>query len=68
MSLEREVLTDRTEARQECLGALRNPETAYPTLAFPCGLMTVFGPVVHPGAGLVAFTRRANPHQRRTVL
>ncbi len=51
MSLECEVLRDRAKVRQECLRALRSAETAHQALAFTRGLMAVFGPVVHPGAG-----------------
>jgi len=46
MSLEREVLPDRTETRQESLRAFRNSETTHPALAFTRRLMTIFGPVV----------------------
>jgi hypothetical protein len=44
MSLEREVLPHRIEARQERLGALRHPDAMHPTLAR--GLMAVFRTVV----------------------
>ena len=52
MSLEREVLSDRTKARQESLRAFRIAEAAHAALAFTRGLMTVFCPIVDPGTGL----------------
>lgn len=52
MPLEREVLPDRPEARQEGLGARGQTETSHAALAFPRGLVAVFGTVVHAGTGL----------------
>jgi hypothetical protein len=51
MSLDGEVLSDWTEARQERLRALRNPEAAHPALAFTRGLVAVFSMVIDPGTG-----------------
>src|SRR5258707_7158628 len=51
MSLEREVLPDRSEARQEHQRTFRVAEAAHAALPFSRGLMTVFGSVVQPGAG-----------------
>jgi hypothetical protein len=51
MSLERKVLPDRAEARQEHLGAFRIAKATHAALAFTGRLMTVFGPVVQPSAG-----------------
>jgi hypothetical protein len=51
MSLQCEVLPDRSEIRQERLRALRIAETTHAALAFARGLMTIFGSVVHSGAG-----------------
>ncbi|CAB3809440.1 hypothetical protein LMG28688_06993 [Paraburkholderia caffeinitolerans] len=51
MSLEREVLPDRTEARKESLRALTIAEATHASLAFARRLMTVFGPVVQPRTG-----------------
>jgi len=48
MSLEREVLPNWTEARQESLRAFRNSEATHPTLAFARGLMAIFGSIVLP--------------------
>jgi hypothetical protein len=59
MALEREVLPDRAEARQEGLSALRQPEAAHApqevplgdaALAFTRGLMTIVGAMVHARA------------------
>jgi len=54
MSLEFKVLSDRTDARQECLRTFRIAEAAHPTLAFTHGLMAIFGPIVYPGTRLSA--------------
>ena len=51
MTLEREVLPDRTEARQESLRAFRIAEATHASLAFARRLMTVFRPVIDPRAG-----------------
>jgi hypothetical protein len=51
MSLERKVLPDRDEARQEHLGAFRIAKATHAALAFAGRLMTVFGPVIQPSAG-----------------
>jgi GAF domain-containing protein len=48
MPLEREVLPDQSEARQECLRALRVTKAAHATLAFACRL-AVFSSVVQSG-------------------
>jgi hypothetical protein len=42
ISLEREVLPYRTEARRESLNALRHPEATHPALVFARGLMVIF--------------------------
>jgi hypothetical protein len=47
MALEREVMPDRTKARQESWRAFRDPEASHTALAFTRRLMAVFGPVVH---------------------
>jgi hypothetical protein len=65
VSLEREVLLYRTEARQESLRACRIAEATHASLAFARRLMTsVFGPVIDPRAGfdeqLVAGSDRNN--------
>src|SRR6266403_2987 len=49
MPLEREVLPDQSEARQECLRALRITKAAHATLAFACRLVAVFSSVVPSG-------------------
>ena len=49
MSLEREVLPDRSEAREKRLGTLGVAKPAQATLTFTRRLMTIFGPVVHAG-------------------
>jgi hypothetical protein len=51
MALEREVLPDRAEARQEGLRALGPSEAAHAALTFMRGLMTIFGAIVHARAG-----------------
>jgi len=51
MSLQCEVLPDRSEARQERLRALRIAEAAHASLAFSRRLVTVFGSVIDPRAG-----------------
>jgi hypothetical protein len=51
MSLQCEVLPDRSEIRQECLRAFRIAETTHASLAFTRGLMTIFGSVVHSSTG-----------------
>lgn len=48
----REVLTDRAEARQECLRAAWIAETLHLALTPARGLMTVFSAIVHPGGRL----------------
>ena len=49
MSLEREVLANRSEARQERLCSIRIAKTTHPALARR--LMAIFGTVVHPCTG-----------------
>src|SRR6266702_5120308 len=51
MSLQCEVLSNRSETRQERLRAFRIAETTHAALALTRGLMTIFGSVVHSGAG-----------------
>jgi hypothetical protein len=51
MSLEREVLANRSEARQEGLCAIRIAEATHPALAFTRRLMAIFGAVVHTRTG-----------------
>jgi len=51
MSLEREVLADRSESRQESLRAIRIAEASHPALAFTRRLMAIFGAVVQPCTG-----------------
>ncbi len=46
MSRGREVLPDRTEARQEHLRSSRHLKAAHAPLAFAHGLMTVLGAIV----------------------
>lgn len=48
ISLERKVLPDRAEVRQEHLGAFLIAKATHATLAFTGRLMTVFGPVIQP--------------------
>ncbi|SEK10598.1 hypothetical protein SAMN05192539_104844 [Paraburkholderia diazotrophica] len=50
VSREREELSDRTEARQESLGALWIAKATHASLAFACRLMTVFK---HPAQRVV---------------
>lgn len=50
--VQREVLTDRTEARQKCLRAAWVTETLHLALTPASGLMTILSAVVHPGRGL----------------
>ncbi|MGF6415766.1 hypothetical protein OKW35_003306 [Paraburkholderia sp. MM5477-R1] len=52
MTLEREVLPDRTEARQERLRAPGQAETTHTSLAFTRGLMAVLCTVVDAGGRL----------------
>lgn len=52
MSLESEVLPDRSEAREKRLGALGVAKSAQAPLTFTRRLMAIFGPVVHPGRSL----------------
>ena len=52
MTLEREVLADGTEAREESLRALGPAKTSHASLAFTGGLMAVLRAVVRPSAGL----------------
>ncbi|UIY61585.1 hypothetical protein [Burkholderia cepacia] len=47
MTTEREVLANRSEARQECLRPLRQSKAAHASLEFALWLMTVLGTVVH---------------------
>lgn len=54
MALKREVLPDRTEARQECLRASRQAETTHTLLTFTRGLMAGFCAIADAGGGLVA--------------
>jgi hypothetical protein len=49
MSLQCEVLRDRTEARQEALRALRVAKASHAPLAFPRGLVAVLRTVVEAG-------------------
>lgn len=49
MPLERDVLPDRSEARQECLRALRVTKATHTPLGFASGLVAVLSPVVQPG-------------------
>jgi hypothetical protein len=49
MPLEREMLPDRTEAREEFLCAFRVAKAAHATLPFARRLMAVLGPVVQLG-------------------
>jgi len=51
MSLERKVLPDRAEARQEHLGAFRIAKTTHAALALSRRLMAVFSTLVDPGTG-----------------
>ena len=46
MPLEREVLADRTEARQERLGTVGIAEATHAALAFTRRLMAIFGTIV----------------------
>ncbi len=52
MPLEREVLPDRTEAREELLGTFGQAEPFQASLALPRRLMTVLCPVVDAGRRL----------------
>lgn len=52
MSLEREVLPDRSEAREKRLGALWVAKSAQAPLTFTRWLMAIFGPIVHAGCSL----------------
>src|SRR5471032_2841246 len=47
MSLEREVLLDRSEAREKHLGALWVAKPAQAPLTFTRRLMAILGPIVH---------------------
>ena len=49
MSLQCEVLPDRTEAREKFLCAFRVAKAAHATLAFACRLVAVLGAIVEPG-------------------
>lgn len=51
MALQREVLPDRPEVRQEDLRTPRIAEATHATLPLTCGLVTVFGSVIQPSAG-----------------
>lgn len=52
MSLKREVLPDRPEARQERLSPFGRAETAHAPLTFTRRLMAILGPIVHAGCCL----------------
>ena len=52
MPLEREVLPDRSEAREKRLGTLWVAKPAQAPLAFARRLMAILGPIVHAGGGL----------------
>ncbi|AMV45931.1 hypothetical protein ATN79_28735 [Paraburkholderia caribensis] len=52
MTLEREVLPDRSEARKKRLGALWVAKSAQAPLTFTRRLMAIFGPIVHAGRSL----------------
>jgi hypothetical protein len=73
MSLQCEVLSDRSETRQERLCAFSIAETTHATLAFTRRLMTVFAPVFHSGAGFnenvlhVCLFRELGLHRRIAV-
>ena len=49
MPLQREMLADRTKARQEVLRASRVAKPSHTTLAFPSRLVAVLGAIVHAG-------------------
>ena len=49
MPFEREMLSDRPEAREECLRAFRVAKAAHAALAFACRLVAVLGAIVEPG-------------------
>jgi hypothetical protein len=49
MTLERDVLPDRPEAREKLLCAFRVAKTTHSPLAFACRLVAVLGPVVQSG-------------------
>ncbi|KWC76353.1 hypothetical protein WL56_26660 [Burkholderia cepacia] len=52
MSLQGEMLTDRSEAREEGLSSLRVAKPSHASLAFAGGLMAVLNTVVHARTGL----------------
>lgn len=52
MSLERKVLPNRTELRQERLFALQVTKPAHAPLAFTGRLMTILGPIVYASGSL----------------
>ncbi len=43
------MLSDRPEAREECLRAFRVRKAAHAALAFACRLVAVLGTIVEPG-------------------
>ena len=45
-----EVLPNGTKAKQEALNACWISESAHAPLAFPRGLATILGPIVHAGS------------------
>ncbi|WP_155644180.1 hypothetical protein [Burkholderia cepacia] len=47
MTTERDVLANRSEARQECLRPPRQSKAAHASLEFALGLMTVLGAAAH---------------------
>lgn len=51
MALQREVLADEPEVRQEDLRTPRIAEATHATLPFACRLMTVFDSVIQPSTG-----------------
>ena len=52
MTLEREVLPDRAEARHEGLSPVRLAEAVHSSLTFARRLMAILGPIVHASCGL----------------
>src|SRR5260370_4873910 len=52
MSLDREVLPDRSEVREKRVGALWVTKAAQARLTFKRRLMAIFGPIVHAGCRL----------------
>ncbi|AME28456.1 hypothetical protein AXG89_32380 (plasmid) [Burkholderia sp. PAMC 26561] len=50
MPLQREVLANRTKAREILLRAFQVAKAAHATLGFACRLIAVFGSVIKPGS------------------